>query len=55
MERMIQVEVVVRSGLCINIGKCRSMIFQRGRREYVERIDEIEVVYVAEIPGDCYL
>ena len=30
MERMIEVlvEVALRSGLCINIGKCKSMIFR---------------------------
>ena len=46
MERMIEVlvEVAGRSGLCINIGKCKSMIFRRGRRKNVERIGEIEVV-----------
>ena len=46
MERMIEVLVKVagRSGLCINISKCKSMIFQRGRRKNVERIGEIEVV-----------
>ena len=43
MERMIEVlvEVAGRSGLCINISKCKSMIFRRGRRENVERIGEI--------------
>ena len=39
----VLVEVAGMSGLCINIGKCRS-IFQRSRRENVAIIGEIEVV-----------
>ena len=55
MERMIKVlvEVAGRSGLCI-IGKSKSMIFRRGRRENVERIGEIEVVHELKYLGDCY-
>ena len=46
MERMIEVlvEVVGRYGSCINISKCKSMIFRRRRKENVERIGEIELV-----------
>ena len=35
MEKMIEVlvEVAARSGLRINISKCKAMIFQRGKRE----------------------
>ena len=47
MERMIQVlvEVAGRSGMSINISKCRSMIFRGIRGKNVEKIGEIDVVH----------
>ena len=49
MERMIEVAGI--SGMCINISKCRSMIFQRGRGENVEKIGEIDVVHELKYLG----
>ena len=53
METMIVVlvEVAGRSMLCINIDKCISMIFQRGKRVNVEKIGEIEVIHKLKYMG----